>query len=743
MSPTNTKRKIAILGGGPSAMAAAFELTNHDGWSQEYDVTVYQLGWRLGGKGASGHNAAMRNRIEEHGLHMWMGFYENAFHVMRQVFTEIHEKGLAPDSPFQDWTDAFTGQSFSAMTEKRPDGYQFWGVTFPNFHGAPGDLTLFTDTSSQPPTPWEYIGRMLEWLLKQWKGPLRDAVNLVARDVSEWVLDVFRVVGLGVEKLVGTSLLDAANALTKAMHEDGSQHHPLQHKALVFLLREFRAATAQKVEENPIWDDLRHLYILTDFVVALIKGMIEDGVITKGFQVIDKYEMSEWLAQHGSTEYAVIMRPVYDASFAYVGGDPNKPNMSACAALHGMLRLFFSYKGYLFYHMNAGMGDTIFAPLYILLRNRGVKFEFFHKVTNLGLSKDQKTVETIAMDVQATVLPDKSGALEYHPLVPVKYLPCWPSEPLYDQLKEGDTLKKYNLESAWSPWKGTPTTLQLGKDFDQIVLGISLAALPYLCPELIKANPKWDRMVANLATVQTQAAQAWFKASRQDLGLNIDAGEGNEPTIGGYVEPFDIYADMTHLLPREEWLPGDGVKQLTYWCNCLQDVYGAPPPGTDPNWPTVQQARVLGATANYLKNSVELIYPKLLAGNGSVNWDLLADPLNGVGEARLQSQYYRANIDPSERYVLSTAGTMQYRLKSWDSGFDNLYLAGDWTDCFLNSGCVEASVISGLMASQAICGFPQHIYGGWDMTEAEPVRPWAPLNPANPPQTDETSGSDQ
>jgi len=60
-------------------MAAAFELSRleHHG---KYQVTVYQLSWRLGGKGASGRGPA--NRIEEHGFHVWFGFYDSAFRLI-------------------------------------------------------------------------------------------------------------------------------------------------------------------------------------------------------------------------------------------------------------------------------------------------------------------------------------------------------------------------------------------------------------------------------------------------------------------------------------------------------------------------------------------------------------------------------------------------------------------------------------------------------------------------------------
>jgi uncharacterized protein with NAD-binding domain and iron-sulfur cluster len=72
--------RVAIMGGGCAAMAAAWELSapRHRG---KYQLDVYQPGWRLGGKGASGRGP--NDRIEEHGLHVWMGFYENAFRMMR------------------------------------------------------------------------------------------------------------------------------------------------------------------------------------------------------------------------------------------------------------------------------------------------------------------------------------------------------------------------------------------------------------------------------------------------------------------------------------------------------------------------------------------------------------------------------------------------------------------------------------------------------------------------------------
>jgi uncharacterized protein with NAD-binding domain and iron-sulfur cluster len=100
-----TVKKVAILGGGVSALTTALELSGEADWQERYEITVYQTGWRLGGKGASSRNEAAGGRIEEHGLHIWLGFYENAFAVIRRSYEEL---GRPAGTPLATWTDAFT-----------------------------------------------------------------------------------------------------------------------------------------------------------------------------------------------------------------------------------------------------------------------------------------------------------------------------------------------------------------------------------------------------------------------------------------------------------------------------------------------------------------------------------------------------------------------------------------------------------------------------------------------------------
>ena len=53
-------------------LAAAWRLSE-PGWQERFSrITVYQRGARLGGKGAS--SRGVHDRVEEHGLHVWLGY---------------------------------------------------------------------------------------------------------------------------------------------------------------------------------------------------------------------------------------------------------------------------------------------------------------------------------------------------------------------------------------------------------------------------------------------------------------------------------------------------------------------------------------------------------------------------------------------------------------------------------------------------------------------------------------------
>ena len=76
------------------------------------------------------------------------------------------------------------------------------------------------------------------------------------------------------------------------------------------------------------------------------------------------------------------------------------------------------------------------------------------------------------------------------------------------------------------------------------------------------------------------------------------------------------------------------------------------------------------------------------------------------GEERFAAQYWRANIDPNERYVPSPPGSVGFRPKAWESGFTNVALASDWIFTGINIGSFEGAVMSGMLAAYALAGAP-------------------------------------
>jgi uncharacterized protein with NAD-binding domain and iron-sulfur cluster len=357
------------------------------------------------------------------------------------------------------------------------------------------------------------------------------------------------------------------------------------------------------------------------------------------------------------------------------------------------MRMFFTYRGALFWKMQAGMGDVVFAPAYEVLKRRGVRFEFFHRLDHVALSPDKSHVARLDMTVQAEV---KRGAA-YDPLVPVKGLPCWPSLPLYAQLKDTAKLKK----ARWNPEHGADgdrsvanKTLKVSEDFDFAVLAVGYGAVPALCRELIAVDPAWQRMTASVRTVATQAFQVWMDESVETLGW------GQPPiNISGYVEPFDTWADMRQLIPVEDWKKDP--KAIAYFCSVLPDTMT----GKDAD------AHVRRNAVDFLNRDVAHFWPLAVDGKG-FRWELLSGG-KGTGEARFDSQFWTANTAPTERYVLSLPGTLEHRVSPLYNRFDNFTIAGDWTGCGHQAGCVEAAVMSGLLAASALSGAPdlKHIVG--------------------------------
>jgi uncharacterized protein with NAD-binding domain and iron-sulfur cluster len=404
------------------------------------------------------------------------------------------------------------------------------------------------------------------------------------------------------------------------------------------------------------------------------------------------------------------------AVYGLVFGGYQYYTFEAGTALRGALRLALTFRGSVYYRMQAGMGDTIFAPMYEVLKKRGVKFEFFHKVKNLQLDAEKKNIAAVEIGVQATL---KDGRQEYDPLLDVKGLPCWPSTPDYDQLVEGEALREQHieLESYWTPWNDVATkTLKWGEDYDILVQGISIGAIPVIAKELLAASESWQKMVDAVTATETQAFQLWFKPDIAGLGWPYWMEE--TPLSGTYKEPFDTWADMTHLLMRESWPDGAFPFNLAYVCGPIdkRNIYRSWD-FSDHSVPARAYEMVKQNTREHLQTLAHHLWPNTSPENdvADFNWDLLVDLNDGKGQARFDAQFFRANIDPTELYVLSETNSSICRMKTDQNGFDNMFITGDWIDNGFNAGCVEAAVIAGKLTARAITGGTYDIPGERDL----------------------------
>lgn len=674
---TRKKERIAILGGGMAGLTAAWRLSE-PGWRDRFEsITVYQRGWRLGGKGASSRGE--NGRIEEHGLHVWIGSYENAFTLIRQCYAELDRANTDPAAPIQTWDQAFVPANDVGATDRWQGEWRLWLGRFTGNEELPGE----PDAPDTELSVTRFVERALQLLL-DFSASLRSmgdaALTLSASEeppAQQRTLDT-----------VQRAVLAALIALTSPRPPDtGALTHALD--AIRETLDYERRA------------DHRLSWTLLSLVTAIVRGVLADGLITdpRGFRAINDEDFAMWVLRHGGHPEVVefpVLRAMYNMVFGYDKGHLDRPTFAAGVGMLLVGLMFFTYKGAIFWKMTAGMGDVVMAPLYEVLRRRGVTFEFFHRLDALHLDPGRRNVEAITMGVQARLA---DGADRYEPLTRVRGLPVFPNHPLEEQLEPRADLG--SLESHFGSRDDVETRLLLqGNDFDRVILAVSLGMLPVVAEALIADRPEWHELTTHVRTIATHGLQIWLRPDYSELGLAAEA-----ITTSGYLPPVDTFSSMPQTLWAEDWPPGDEPRTVAYFCGAL-----------DVGWsPTVDQSAYAAdcrrlateEALHFLDNGVGVHLPGAVTEDGFA-WDLLAGANGRRGGAALATQHLSVNIDPSDRYVLSVPGTDQYRLRPDESGYDNLVLAGDWTDSGLNSGCIESATLSGLQAANALLGYGRY-----------------------------------
>ncbi|MEA2144715.1 MAG: hypothetical protein QOG59_302, partial [Solirubrobacteraceae bacterium] len=683
------RTRVAILGGGCGGLATAWALTASPALRQRFEVSVYERSWQLGGKGASGRSphpgadGGRGQRIHEHGLHIWFGFYDHAFRMLRGAY---EESGLAAGDDW--WKVPFQKCDGVSLYEQREDG---------TWLKQPIHLPRRGGSDRGPPTEPRRlaIGRVVARTTRLLATGLR----------TELGTSGLRRGGSGADPgdpgvAAAASTLDRIAAELDRMDSPivlgpddvsrpAARGHtfvaerrrlPIGTGGVDLLLEELFGQVSDlrtRLGAGVASDRLRLWRGVSELVAASLAGIIRDDVLRRGFGALDEEDLRGWLGRHGASEETLarspVLRGLYDLTFAYRGGDKRRPSLAAGKGLQSLL-MMINYEGSFMWRMRAGMGDVVFAPLYLALRQRGVKFHFFAEVTQLRLTPGRPVVDAIELTRKATV---RGGAERYEPIERIGDWWCWPAAPHRAQLTD--------LEPK-------AETLKRGADFDEVVLAIPVGALSEVCVEVAEANPRFKLMLDRAGTVRTKGLQLWLTKTIDEL-RGAPGTDGLDPPATAYAEPFDTYCDMSHLLDAEVYEGGDRPKGVAYFCAVLPDTADA-----------AEAERLVRAGAlDFLEREAATIWPGAVQ-DGAFDWSVLFDPRGRAGRDRLEAQYYCANVAATDRYVTTPAGSVDARLEADQSGFENLVLAGDWTHNGIDGGCVEAAVVSGERAAEALIG---------------------------------------
>jgi uncharacterized protein with NAD-binding domain and iron-sulfur cluster len=704
------RKKVLVIGGGIAGLSAAFELTRTAELRAKHDVRLYQVGWRLGGKCASGRDDDGRN--VEHGLHIWFGYYENAFRLLRDVYEVWNYPG---GQKITRAGDAVQPQSFTPIGNGEGNTPSFHEVSFLTNADSPGTGTANLGV-------WKSLVQILQLFVHFYEQTVQldpGLINLEPRLRIEPERDAVLVSRMGAavapspqnELSVG-QFVRAVTEWSEHIEDDHvwSQYDQV-HKIAGALRRSARATLGSEFALTSAGGLLAQTL---DIVAAFANGLVTDFLFgERSIEDLDRLDFRRWLLLHGAMQNSVIESPalfaLYDTMFQYPEGERGRASYGAGTAVQVVLRMLGTYQGALAWELQAGMGDVLVAPLYEVLKDRGVKFRFFHKLTKIDISDERTSIESLHFDRQVDLTVDQDC---YKPVKVRCGSLSWGAEPDWSVIKDGKDLKAagIDLESYWCSQKVESIVLKRGhdQDFDEAVLAIPLGAFKELnavegpCSQLFKANHRFRAMAEALPLVPSISVQVWSKRTLQDLGWTAP-----KPAMVCAPQPLDVWADMSQLLAYER---SPESKSLHYLCNVLAtQLYRCPP--TDHGVPAQAKKLAHELAVRWFEEKAPTLWRKAVTRRGGFDWDVLCAPSTKKGQDRLSGQIVKANVNPSDCCVATAANTTAFRLKTDESGFEHLYLCGSWIKSGLNTECIEAAVMSGMQAARAISGEDRPVPG--------------------------------
>lgn len=749
----DTRRKVAILGAGPAGLAAAFALSRTEELRARFAVTVYQMGWRAGGKSATGRAMDQGWRIEQNGSHYLFGCYGNSFEMVREAYEVLEQHGV---DGFGEYRTSFVPRTLIVATEDAGAGkWVPWAAFLP-------ESPAWPDRGGKYPPPSHFVFVGLQLLLAFVLGLFIDtkdrarSASVVSRLfplspfhdtrwaraaralalAAAWVIDgplwlaARALHGLGRVLFWLLPGLVQAAARRAAFQVAGGACRAV--RALARCLDPIRWCGQRARGWGPI-ARVHRLRVMVELGATLLLGVLRDRLWEAGrHEAIDGLDFREWLRKHGASNgpdgavSSALVKVWYDAVVAYEDGEPHKPRISAPVTVHALFRALATYKGAFAYQMTHEIGDCFIAPIVRALQLRGVRFEFFHRVRDVvpGEGEDANLVQEIVVDEQIPeerrrkhrlfVTMDPALGPGGNASGPADSRKVWPNRPVFEDEEPGGLppggggdVPEPPLDSYYSQESVERRRLVRGVDFHDVVFALPSGVVDDFAG--LRDRPGWAEMRRHLKSTASQSMRLWLTKPLAELGWT-----GLEPILSGFAYPFSTWEDNSQ--------------------NCGSELFGGPQPpqaiatffgplrtgavrgtGTAPLFEHTAHERAGAEALRFYVDHVPAIWRALQASPGAKFEVLVAAP-DARGQDRFKAQYCRANVGPLEEYVLALPGTLQHRLRPDESGFRNMSVAGEWTRNGFEVGCVEGAIISGLAAAQALSRQRGNIMGKDDIT---------------------------
>ena len=294
--------------------------------------------------------------------------------VLRRARGAIRRRARSPT-----WRDAFEPAPHVAVVDRAPNGaWEPWVARFPPGRGLPG----IRRPATGPFSVRGYLRQAATLLGELLRSAQREArragrarprprrarpTRTRTRSERRWRPAPLRAARHGGGHLRGDGPAPRRDGRDSSRRRTGAA-------GLVLPLVDAIAAATRRALEALVGGDgeLRRIWQVIDLILAILRGSVAHRPGHRPAR----------LRRHQRLRLAGVAAPARGvravarlglharhlrSRLRLRGRRRSRPRLAAGVALRGAMRMFFTYRGALFWRMKAGMGDVVFAPLYQVL----------------------------------------------------------------------------------------------------------------------------------------------------------------------------------------------------------------------------------------------------------------------------------------------------------------------------------------------------------------------------------------